>query len=131
MTQILDGISVFQWVSINPDTRMKIASMLDLTKSSHVEVANGHLITDGYTLQDLAGITNAKMERFTHIGDGPQINNLNKLIEIIEVREPVEIKMPVMEVIKEPVKEPVKESIKKKVKKEFKKLKVTKKSKSK
>jgi hypothetical protein len=104
-------------------TRAKIASMLDLLKSGHAEVVNGILITDGYTLQDLAGITNEKMERFTHITEGPLVNNLNKLIEIIEIREPVEIKAP--EVVKEVVIEkviPTEPVVEKPIKKYGKKL---------
>ena len=106
---ISDSISVFQWVSIAQETRDKIASMLELKRSGTTQVANGILITDGYTEQDLAGITNDKLERFTHIGDGAIANNLNKLIEIIETREPEEIKIPAEIKKEEPAKEIKKE----------------------
>lgn len=58
-------INTFQWVSLPQETRNRLIEIFSLKKSGHVEVENKTVMTDGYTNQDLAGITVEKMQEYT------------------------------------------------------------------
>jgi hypothetical protein len=50
------------WLALPQEKRAEIAHKLGLTKSGNVEVTDNQVICDGYTVNDLMGITVEKLQ---------------------------------------------------------------------
>lgn len=57
-------ISTTQWLELSNDLRNKIAAMFDLKKGAGAKVYGSRLISDGYTNENLQGITVEKINAF-------------------------------------------------------------------
>lgn len=89
---IIEQIVIPQWVSLKQETRKTIANLLNLSKNGATEVVNGSVVCDGYTNEDLAAITIEKLQVYNMMKSGTLVENFNRLVEIVESPEPVEIK---------------------------------------
>ena len=61
MSDLSPNLAVAQWVSLPQEMRLKLVNLFELKRSSATHVNNGKLETDGYTYNDLQGITIDKM----------------------------------------------------------------------
>lgn len=52
------------WVSLPGEVRARIRSLFDIPRSSHVEVHDGKIHTDGTTTEDFMHLTAEKMQEF-------------------------------------------------------------------
>lgn len=53
------------WLQLSQETRRKIATEMNIPKSSGVEVAGGRVLCDGHTVYDLQAITVEKLQEKT------------------------------------------------------------------
>lgn len=54
------------WLKLSQETRSKIAKEFQLNKSGHSEVVDNQVVSDGYSVFDLQGITLEKLKAFTN-----------------------------------------------------------------
>lgn len=93
MEPLLATIAVNQWVSLPPEIRLRLVKIFDIPRSAGTHVENGVVTTDGYTYQDLKGITVEKMNNF--LGGPIELDYFTLLNAVIDKakepeQEPVE-----------------------------------------
>jgi len=102
-------ISQAYWLGLSKETRLKLAELFDLSRSTFTHVEGNTVVSDGYSLRDLAGITKEKMQEYT----GETHDDFYKLLEAtIEKLTAPSVETPAPEV-QEEVKAPQKTKSKK------------------
>ena len=80
-------LSTSVWLSIPQETRWKIANIFGISRSSHFEVQDNRVISDGYTPSNLEGITVDAMQAFTNSKEDDFYKLFTKVIEKVEKNE--------------------------------------------
>lgn len=75
------------WLSLNPETRKKLAVYLEIPKSSGCEIVNANgvskVVSDGHTYEDLSSVTLEKLQNYLAM---PKEDDFYKLFGILVKR---------------------------------------------
>lgn len=97
------------WLKLKPETRANLAVMLGLHKSGGSEVVAGVQVSDGYTPQDLLGITVEKLQTVLNSKETDFYKLFDELVKRVELPveevKPIEVEeVELQEMPKEPKK---------------------------
>lgn len=93
-------LSSSMWASLPTEVRQQLRSIFNIPRSSHVEVSDGRLLTDGTTPEDFKALTIEKMQEYLETN----ITDFYALFDLVlaRVRDKLEGKSidPVPEILK-------------------------------
>lgn len=82
-------LTITQWVALPLEVRNKIVEIFKLPRSGHTEVINNqYVVSDGYTHEDLANLTEEKMQEYLGSGytkDTQYFDYVDKVIQKIHM----------------------------------------------
>lgn len=112
-------LSIHTWVSLPGDIREKIRELFSISRSSHVQVNDGRIETDGTTPQDFQSLTIEKMQAYLNSTETDFLKLFDDVVEKIK-NPPISIVNSGIEILPDQVpaaivKPTVKKEIKKKV----------------
>lgn len=81
-------LSTAIWLQLKPETRAIIAKTFEISKSGNTEVVDNRVVSDGYTVNDLMGITIEKLKAFTNNNSNDFYFQFTKVVNFIEGKKP-------------------------------------------
>lgn len=76
------------WLEVKREVRDKIATIMSMSRNGATEVAGGRVICDGFTNDDLKGITVEKMQKYLKSKEVDLFQLFNALIAKVEAELP-------------------------------------------
>lgn len=80
-------LSIHTWVSLPNDVRDRIRTIFSISRSSHVQVNDGKIETDGTTPQDFQSLTVDKMQTYLNTKD----DDFLKLFDMVVAKVKAEL----------------------------------------
>lgn len=80
-------LSMHMWTALSSEQRARIRSQFNIPRSSHVEVVDGRILTDGTTPKDFEALTVEKMQVYLK----SEINDFHILLDLVIARVQDEI----------------------------------------
>lgn len=78
-------IPTMYWLGLSQETRKKIATLLEIPRSGHMEVVDGRVASDGYSALDLSVVTLERLQKFLGSDSDNFLKLFDQLVENVEL----------------------------------------------